>query len=45
MKALVGVDVKSKDILPQDTTNPGFDNIASGLVFLDIRRTVCSRRR
>jgi mono/diheme cytochrome c family protein len=31
VKALVGVDVKSKDILPQDTTILGFDNIASGL--------------
>jgi len=31
VKALVGVDVKSKDILPQDTTVLGFDNIASGL--------------
>ena len=31
VKALVGVDVKSKDILPQDTTIHGFDNIASGL--------------
>jgi hypothetical protein len=27
----VGVDVKTKDILPQDTTIGGFDNIASGL--------------
>ena len=31
VKALVGVDVKTKDILPQDTTIGGFDNIASGL--------------
>jgi mono/diheme cytochrome c family protein len=31
VKALVGVDVKTKDILPQDTTVGGFDNIASGL--------------
>jgi mono/diheme cytochrome c family protein len=31
VKALVGVDVKTKDILPQDTTIDGFDNIASGL--------------
>ncbi|HET9215784.1 MAG TPA: DUF1587 domain-containing protein, partial [Terriglobia bacterium] len=31
VKALVGVDVKSKDILPQDDTILGFDNIASGL--------------
>jgi mono/diheme cytochrome c family protein len=31
VKALVGVDVKSRDILPQDTTILGFDNIASGL--------------
>jgi len=31
VKALLGVDVKSKDILPQDTTILGFDNIASGL--------------
>src|SRR6476620_1488375 len=31
IKALVGVDVKTKDILPQDTTIGGFDNIASGL--------------
>src|SRR5262245_40809050 len=31
VKALVGVDVKTKDILPQDTTVHGFDNIASGL--------------
>jgi mono/diheme cytochrome c family protein len=31
VKALVGVDVKSKDILPQDDTVHGFDNIASGL--------------
>jgi mono/diheme cytochrome c family protein len=31
VKALVGVDVKTKDILPQDTTIVGFDNIASGL--------------
>ena len=31
VKDLVGVDVKSKDILPQDTAVQGFDNIASGL--------------
>jgi mono/diheme cytochrome c family protein len=31
VKALIGVDVKSKDILPQDDTIHGFDNIASGL--------------
>src|SRR5437773_2934990 len=31
VKALVGVDVKAKDILPQDTTIGGFYNIASGL--------------
>jgi len=31
VKALVGVDVKSKDILPQDTQIGGFDNIAAGL--------------
>jgi len=31
IKALVGVDVKTKDILPQDTTIGGFDNMASGL--------------
>ena len=31
VKALVGVDVKSKDILPQDSAVAGFDNIAVGL--------------
>jgi len=31
VKALVGVDVTSRDILPQDSTVQGFDNIASGL--------------
>jgi hypothetical protein len=31
VKALVGVDVKTKDILPQDTTIEGFDNMAAGL--------------
>ena len=31
IKALVGVDVKSKDILPQDVAIQGFDNIAAGL--------------
>ena len=31
VKALVGVDVKSKDILPQDAQVGGFDNIATGL--------------
>ena len=31
VKALVGVDVKAKDILPQDIKIGGFDNIASAL--------------
>jgi hypothetical protein len=31
VKALVGVDIKSKDILPTDASVEGFDNIASGL--------------
>jgi mono/diheme cytochrome c family protein len=31
VKALVGVDVTTRDILPQDSTVQGFDNIASGL--------------
>ena len=39
VKALVGVDVKAKDILPQDIQVEGFDNIAAALrvspAFLD----------
>jgi mono/diheme cytochrome c family protein len=31
VKALIGVDVKSKDILPLDAQIGGFDNIAAGL--------------
>ncbi|HEX4998688.1 MAG TPA: DUF1592 domain-containing protein [Terriglobia bacterium] len=31
VKALVGVDIKTKDILPTDVSVEGFDNIASGL--------------
>jgi len=31
VKALVGVDVKAKDVLPQDVSVDGFDNIASAL--------------
>ena len=39
VKALVGVDVKEKDVLPQDIQVGGFDNIAAALgispAFLD----------
>ncbi len=39
VKALVGVDVKAKDVLPQDIQVDGFDNIAAALsvspAFLD----------
>ena len=39
VKALVGVEVKEKDILPQDIKVDGFDNVAAGLnvspAFLD----------
>jgi len=39
VKALVGVDVKAKDVLPQDVQVEGFDNIAGALnvspAFLD----------
>src|SRR4029434_5060627 len=39
VKALVGVDVKEKDVLPQDIQVEGFDNIAAALrvspAFLD----------
>src|SRR2546428_7470460 len=39
VKALVGVDVKAKDVLPQDIQVAGFDNIAAALgispAFLD----------
>jgi len=31
VKALVGVEVTAKDVLPQDVSVEGFDNIASGL--------------
>jgi mono/diheme cytochrome c family protein len=31
VKALVGVDVKTKDVLPQDVSVEGFDNIATAL--------------
>ncbi len=31
VKALVGVEVKTRDILPQDVSVDGFDNIASGM--------------
>jgi len=31
VKALVGVDINAKDLLPQDVEVAGFDNIASGL--------------
>jgi mono/diheme cytochrome c family protein len=31
VKALVGVEVTGKDVLPQDVTVDGFDNIATGL--------------
>ena len=45
VKALVGVEVVAKDVLPQDATVEGFDNIASALTVSPTRKPPGGRGR